>query len=204
MKILNWVTIICLPLLLLSCIGSKSLQTCKTLGAGKKEIGWGMSSFRSKTQPNDEYEPVQAGSVHFMFRNGISEKIDFYTNIGIHAAGAGIKFQAIGNQSSKFAASAGMEFELGFLHAGVNIPFNFSFHPSKKLALYYCFQPSFYSNHSFSILDASQTPKLFGHVKGIHLKVGKTNVYFEHSLTSFKNLNDLKTSQLNFSVGYSI
>ncbi len=197
MKTLKLITIAFLPFLLFSCVGNKSLQTGRTLGHGKKELGGGVSSFEYQSNSNENGDTSPIPAMHISYKYGVSENVDLYASLGTYMSGLGIKYQILGDKNSKFAASLGMDLESGLLYRRINLPTHLSFHPSDKLGLYYSIQPSFYNN-PVVFHDITYAAKSMGYVKGIELKLDKTKIYIEHSLTSFKKLSGFKINQWNF------
>jgi len=145
MKNLMTIWIVCMLLLTQSCISNTAFQTGRTVGADRVEIIIGTSA--------SDYESTQLGEsglnfdqfpenqqFHGSIRVGLTDKLEYNFNgsIGytIFSTDNKLKYQIIGDQESKFAASIGLGMSFDVIYIGLDLPTYFSFHPSPKFAVY--------------------------------------------------------------------
>jgi hypothetical protein len=185
MKNLRQLVLLMIPLFLNGCLSLPTLQTGKTIG--KNNFEYAINGSYGKYSQNSildfegdfDYKPV----VGLRVKYGWSDKFDLGINLDQSTfIGPCFKYQFLGDQNSKSAASIGLEgsFLLGAFVFGnftnyLTTPLFLSAHPSDYVAIY--FTPRFI--HTSVYVFASETtddllgpgPKLnvYGHSYGIVL-----------------------------------
>jgi len=124
-----------------SCFPLANLETGRTIGQDNQSIQGNLETYFLDNTFEDVDGVVPAANIQYHY--GLKPKFD----IGISASSGGngqifAKYQFLGNQASKFAASMGLKVGAQFLFVEethllrVHIPLYLSYHPSEKYALF--------------------------------------------------------------------
>ena len=152
MKNLNYLLICCAAVFFTGCFSFSNLQSAKTLGKGESEFGVSVGYIGFVDGELNGTFPVP--TLEIQGKYGVSDKADIglkFSNIGISVAS--LKYQFVGDKSSKFAAATGLGlggtlvgFNLGdegnLRFFQIEVPLHLSFHPSDKFAMY--FSPKYF------------------------------------------------------------
>ena len=141
MKTLPHLSILITLLLFTSCFPLANLETGRTTGQNNQYIQGNIETYFADNLTEDIDGVIPAANIRYAY--GLKPKLD----IGISASSGGngqifAKYQFLGNQESKFAASVGLKIGTQFLFtedAGplrIYFPLFLSFHPSEKIALF--------------------------------------------------------------------
>ena len=140
MKI-KFICCLLISILFSACTSFTGYQTGRTLGKGNSEITTALNGVLIKDEGGEDFlniKVVPLAEVHYQI--GLAEKLDIGAKLTTGTSfTADVKWQFIGNQTSKFAASTG--FVIG--GTGINpfaaqaqIPLYLSLHPNEKFAVY--------------------------------------------------------------------
>ncbi len=137
-------------MLLSSCVSMSSMQTARTLGKGNTELSLGGSRVSYDYFPS-ETDTINRKTVtgEIDWRYGITDKLDIGVKASIlGTAGGYAKYQFLGDQESKFAASGGAGLGYLTIESGTDenkskttivdyyVPLNLSYHPKEWIGIY--------------------------------------------------------------------
>lgn len=124
-----------------SCVSLTGLEEGKTLGEGNSEFGAGIAYTVAPDILDDEgegfNESIGYPTIDLTYKRGILDKFDIGARItSSFSAGLFLKYQILGDQSSKFAMAPGLDVSTfaGLTYA-VQIPLNMSFHPTESFSI---------------------------------------------------------------------
>ncbi len=180
-------------MLLSSCVSMSSMQTARTLGKGKTELSLGASRVSydySLSETDSLSQKAFTGEIDW--RYGITDKLDIGGKASIlGTSGAYAKYQFLGDQDSKLAASGGAG--VGYLTMDLTIgegenkiktvdyyvPLNFSYHPKEWIGIY---TSPRYTYRTTKINDSKASPShWYGTTTGIRLGK-KVAPFIEYSI----------------------
>jgi hypothetical protein len=124
-----------------SCTSFTGYQTGRTLGKGKSEITTALNGVVIKDEAGEDFLNVNVVPlVEVHYQRGVAEKLDIGIKLTTGTSfTADLKWQFLGDKTSKFAASTG--FAIG--GTGLNpfagqlqVPLYLSVHPTEKMAVY--------------------------------------------------------------------
>ena len=135
------ITYLSILLLFTSCLPLANLETGRTSGLDNHTIQGNIEAYFADNLAEDIDGVIPAFNAKYAY--GLKPKLD----IGISASSGGngqlfTKYQFLGNQESKFAASVGLKVGAQFLFTEgtnpirVHAPLYFSYHPTEKYALF--------------------------------------------------------------------
>jgi len=140
MKI-KFIYCLCISLLFSACTSFTGYQTGRTLGKGNSEITTALNGVLIKDEGGEDFLNVKVVPLaEVQYQIGVAEKIDIGAKLTTGTSfTADVKWQFLGNKTSKFAASTG----LAIGGTGVNpfagqaqIPLYLSLHPTENFAIY--------------------------------------------------------------------
>lgn len=187
MKNLLIIWIVCVMLLAQSCVSNSAFQTGRTMGADKVQLMLATSTSNYDGTADggsvlnfDQFPENQ--QFHGSIRIGITDKFEFNSNasvgLNVFSTDSKFKYQILGDQASKFAASVGLGVGYDVIYLSLDVPTYFSYHPTSKFAIYTS------PRYRFAVtpLDRYESNHALGLVSG--LKFGsKWAVYVEHGYT---------------------
>jgi len=209
----NLFMILCLGMLLQSCISNKAFQTARVTPQGEK--GWGMGVALPKADffdTNADGEIIDTTSLggfagEFFFRTGIAENLDVGVNLTLlGTSGADIKYQFLGDAESKIAGSVGAGFGYLSFSSGegdsessssiidITIPTYFSYHPSSAIGVYV--------SPKYIFRKADSNSSNFGGVAGLRIGGERNGLFLEYGY--LKSSDDNYSDQTQFNIGFGI
>lgn len=174
-------------LIMSSCVQLSTFQTAKPVPKGDGEIMIAIGGGGITDGFGDE--SVGFGTFEVAGRMGVGEKVDIGLKISHFISYvADVKYQFVGDQTSKFAMATGpgfgvYAFGLGTTIAQFTLPLHMSVHPSERLGIY--FTPRYSGQFAFG--DESGSLNYLGGSVGV--ETGK-NVKFGLDVSYLKLLND--------------
>lgn len=200
-------TLLCVILLMQSCVSNKAFQTARTTPKGEFGGGLGMT-----IQGGDVYfeedESISAGgfTLEAFARVGLSDKADMGLNISlIGTSGADVKFQIAGDATSKFAASIGggfgvLAFDIDDGTGGVTdlyVPAYLSLYPNEAIGVY--FSP----RYTLRVFNDNRENYLGG-ILGFRVGVEKAAFFMEFGTLVSGSDTSISSRQVNLGFGYNI
>ena len=130
-----------ISLLLSACTSFTAYQTGRTLGKGKSEITATLNGVLIKDEGGEDFLNVKVVPLaEVQYQIGVAEKLDLGVKLTTETSlTADVKWQFLGDQSSKFAASTGLVIGgtgINPFAAQAQVPLYLSIHPTEKLAIY--------------------------------------------------------------------
>jgi hypothetical protein len=205
-KVMYVVFLGCLSLLFQSCISSSSLQTARTVGKGNVGVGFGVGIAKYQDNVINYSSPM----LDFVGKYGVSDNFDIGARLSLTGtAGLDAKYQFLGDDESKFAASIGGGFGFVTVTSGdiktkvldLTLPTYFSYHPKENFAIYLNPQliQRHYSYSGSSTVQPSINRLFYGGALGFRLG-GRNALFVEYSYIG----NSAKYPQSQFTLGYGI
>ncbi|HLF65490.1 MAG TPA: hypothetical protein VI603_17115 [Saprospiraceae bacterium] len=176
-------------LLMSSCIQLSTFQTAKTVGKGNGEIliaigGGGVS------ESFEDNSSIGFGTFELGGRLGVSEKVDIGLKVSHFVSYlVDVKYQFVGDQSSKFAMATGpgiglYAFGFGTTLFQATLPLHMSVHPSERFGIY--FTPRY--SAQFAVGEGSGSLNYLGGSVGF--EAGQ-NVRFGTDISYMRLLDDV-------------
>ncbi len=207
----NLFMLLCLGMLMQSCISNKTFQTARVTPVGEKGFGMGVAlpkaDFYDIDENGDVTDTTSIGGFagEFFFRTGITEKVDVGVNLTLlGTSGADIKYQFLGDAESKLAGSIGAGFGYLSFNAGeedasntiidIAIPAYFSYHPTKAIGVY--------ASPKYIFRKAGSNSSNFGGVAGLRIGGERNGLFIEYGY--LKSTDDAYTDQTQLNVGFGI
>ncbi len=164
MKIYNYIVCILSLILLGSCASLTGLEEGRTLGESNSEVGLSGNLITSpdvfESDPDLEGDPYYVPMVEVVYKYGVLENLDLGARVNTTLnLGAFVKYQLVGDKTSNFALSTGLELSTfaGLAYA-IHIPIYTSFHPSDMFSVY--FNPKYVYQHG--IVDMTNPVNYLG------------------------------------------